>query len=152
MRILSVDYGERRTGLAISDEKGLIASPLPTLKVVSLADAISKIHRISESQNVNAIVVGLPLSNDRSETQESMKVRYFADSLKRSNGKEIIFWNELYTSQEAASSPLTKKKKKNLDSEAARIILQEYLDNYNQNKKDTLINNSFSNFNASPKI
>ena len=150
MRFLSIDHGEKKIGLAISDEKNLIASPLPFLKVISLADSISKINRIIKNQNLKAIVVGLPLSQDRGETQQSIKIRYFADSLKRSNEIEIIFWNESFTTREAETAPLTRKKSRNLDSESARIILQEFLDNFNESKESG--NNSLNSVYLNPKV
>ncbi len=130
MKILAIDYGEKRIGLAISDELGIIASPMPVLKVFSLADAIQKIHRIIKTQGVEKVVIGLALGPKREETQQSIQTRYFAESLKNTNGIEIDFWNESFSTNEAIKSEgiNTTRKRKNLDSEAARIILQEYLD------------------------
>lgn len=139
MKTISIDYGEKRIGLAISDELGIIASPMPTLKVKSLADAVSKVHRIVKSQRAENIVVGLPLSLKGTETQQSIQTRYFVDTLKATNGANIEFWNEAFTTQQAKSSTRkgTSRKKRNIDSEAARIILQEYLDSNGKSKTKT---------------
>ena len=130
MKILSIDYGEKRVGLALSDETQTIASPLPTLKVKSLADAVSKTQQMISSQKIEKVLIGLPLGPNREETQQSIKTRYFGDALGRSNGMKPEYWNESLSTQEANKSKRlgTKRKKRNLDSEAARIILQEYLD------------------------
>lgn len=130
MRILGIDYGEKRIGLAISDESELIASPMTSLKVKSFADAVAKVQRIAKTQNVAAILIGLPLGSKGEETKQSIQVRYFADALKMTNGNKIEFWNESFSTKEASNSTQwgTSRKKKNLDSEVARIILQEYMD------------------------
>jgi len=135
MKILGIDYGEKRIGLALSDEIGIIASPIPTLKVKSISDAVSKIYRIAKRQNVNKIILGLPLNSKGDETKQSIQTRYFADSLKSTNGVDIEFRNEAYSTKQARKSIRKGSKKKNLDSEAARIILQEYLDSKNQQEK-----------------
>lgn len=135
MKVLGIDYGQKRIGLALSDELNLIASPLPTLKVKSLADAVSKVHRITDKQSIKHVVIGLPLGPKREETQQSIRTRYFANSLKNANGTEIHFWNESHTSNDAKKSNSGKRTNKNLDSEAARIILQEFLDSKGKDLK-----------------
>jgi len=101
-----------------------------SLKVKSFADAVSKVQRVAQTQSVSAIVVGLTLGPKREETKQSIQIRYFANALKSTNGSEIEFWNESFSTKEAKNSTKsgTLKKKKNLDSEVARIILQEFLD------------------------
>lgn len=137
MKYLGVDYGEKRIGLAISDETGLIASPMPVLKVKSLPDAVKKLQRIVKNQNVDKLIIGLPLNQKGGETQQSIKTRYFAQAFENTNGTEVEFWNESYTSAQAkkTSTKGTSRKRKNLDSEAARIILQEYLDSQQAKKQ-----------------
>jgi putative Holliday junction resolvase len=130
MKVLSIDYGERRIGLAISDEMGIIAKAMPPLNVTSLADSISKLHRIANSQNIDRIVIGLPLGQKNEETKQSIQTRYFANAFKSTNGVEVEFWNESFSTLEAQGNIKAgpKKRKKKIDSEAARVILQEYLD------------------------
>lgn len=139
MKAISIDYGEKRIGLAISDEIGIIAAPMKTLKVTSFPDAVSKIHRISKSQNTDAIVIGIPLGRKGEETKQSIQARYFANALKATDGTEIVFWNEAFSTQQASKHTKRKgtKRRKNIDSEAARIILQEYLDS--RKEKETKI-------------
>ena len=139
MRTLAIDYGEKRIGLAVSDELHIIAKPMSTLKVKSLSDAVSKIQRIAKSQGIDKIVIGLPLGSKGGETKQSIQTRYFANALESTNGTEIEFWNESFSTQQAKSLPnKTSSKKKNPDSEAARIILQEFLDSKNEPKKEPI--------------
>jgi putative Holliday junction resolvase len=142
MRTLAIDYGEKRVGLAISDELNIIAKPMSILKVSSLSDAISKIHRIIKSQGIDKVIIGLPLGPKGAETKQSIQTRYFANSLKDTNSAAIEFWNESFSTQQAeqySSTTRSSRKKKNPDSEAARIILQEYLDTQNEPKKESLL-------------
>lgn len=151
MRKIGIDYGDRKIGLAISDELCILASPLPTLKVNSLADAITKIQRIIKTQNITTVVIGLPLTRLGTETQQSIQTRYFANALKSTNGAKVEFWNELFTTQKAESFSKysTKRYKKNIDSEVARTILQEYLDAQKQPKINQFINPYISPYNKS---
>lgn len=137
MKLLGIDYGEKRIGLAISDDLGLIARPIPTLKVKSLSDSINKLQRIIKKQKIDKVVVGLPLGPKGGETKQSIQTRYFVDALKSTNGVKIDFWNEAHTSARAIKKKghRNKKKAKTIDSEAARIILQEYMDNKKSEKK-----------------
>ncbi len=130
MKILGIDYGKKRIGLAISDSLQILATPMPTLEVKSISDAISKLQNIIRSQNAKRVIIGLPLGSKGDETQQSIKVRYFANALKASNGSEIEFWNESLSTKRAeeGKQKRTVRMRKNIDSEAARIILQEYLD------------------------
>ncbi|MDD3647459.1 MAG: Holliday junction resolvase RuvX [Candidatus Dojkabacteria bacterium] len=147
MKTLGIDYGDKRIGLAMSDDTGVLASPLPTLKVQSLADSVAKIQRIIKNQKVAKVVLGLPLGPKREETQKSIQIRYFADALKTTNGAQVEFWNEYYSTKSAMQNLPggTKRKRKNLDSEAARIILQEYLDNQ-KNPKDKFFPQDYDQF------
>jgi putative Holliday junction resolvase len=128
MRTLGIDFGEKRTGLAISDDLGIIAKSMSPLKVKSLADAVDKIQRIIKSHSIKKAVVGLPLGTRGGETKQSIQTRYFVDALRSTNGAEIEFWNEAFSTSRAKSSRIKGSKKKSIDSTAARIILQEYLD------------------------
>ena len=67
MKILGIDYGEKRIGLAISDELAVIAKPIKTLKVKSFADAVSKLQRIIKRQKIDLVIIGLPLSSKNEE-------------------------------------------------------------------------------------
>jgi putative Holliday junction resolvase len=141
MKILGIDYGEKRIGLAISDKKGLIARPLSPLKVRSVSDAVAKVQRMLGTQGVKRIVVGLPLGRQGNETQQSIKTRYFTDALRNTSEIQVEYWNEAFSTSRATTKvgKSKKKKKKKLDSEAARIILQEYLNFQNEEVKRAAI-------------
>lgn len=133
VRILSVDYGDVRTGLAISDLLGLIASPLPTFKTRSMRSAIDYIADVARENEVDRIVVGLPLNMDGSEGERARKTRAFARVLERVCAVPVILEDERLTSVEAENILIEgnvkrDKRKQLLDSMAARLILQSYLD------------------------
>ncbi len=129
MRVLAVDYGEKRVGLALSDPLGLISQPL---KVVPRSRALEEISRLVEERKVERIVVGLPLNMDGTEGEMARRARAFGESL-RSIGVEVVFFDERLTSFEAEevmrSAGLSwKKRKKKVDALAAALILKSYLE------------------------
>lgn len=133
MRILSVDYGDARTGLAVSDELCLIASPLPTFQTKSMRNAIDHVSSMVREQGVSLIVLGLPLNMDGSEGLRASKTRAFGKVLERVSGVEVIYQDERLTSIEAESILIEgnvrrEKRKQLIDSLAARLILESYLD------------------------
>lgn len=138
MKKLGIDYGQKRIGLAISDETELIATPLPVLKVKSFSDAVTKIQRIIKRQKIEEVILGLPLCRKGNETKQSIQTRYFANALESTNGAKVVFRNELFSTKEAEKNlkKSSKKAKEKKDSEAARIILQEYLDSKNDPYKN----------------
>ncbi len=134
MRYLSIDYGEKRTGLAICDAGEMIASPLAV--VSGQSDLILRILEVIKSENVEAIVIGLPLNMDDTEGPQVTRVRSFAVRLKEHIDIPIHFYDERLSSFEAEKKlsgvDLTRKgKKKRLDAVAAAAILQSFLDEKN---------------------
>jgi len=131
MRYLAIDYGTKRTGLAICDEDEMIASPLT---VVEGQDGLpKKIVEIIESNHVGAVVVGLPLNMDDSEGPQSRKVREFAKSLERYIKIPIYFQDERLSSfaaQEKLADADFKRSKAllRLDAVAAAEILESFLE------------------------
>ena len=136
-RILAVDYGERRVGLALSDEKGLIATGLETLdrrKHRSEKALANEIARLAEEHSVGRIVVGLPLNMDGSSGESAARAESFAENLGRSSGAQIVTWDERLTTAAARRvgrdlklSLKKRRDKKEIDRLAAVIILQNYL-------------------------
>jgi putative Holliday junction resolvase len=133
-RILGIDYGERRIGLAISDPLGIIAQALPTLDTKKVKDVFEKIKKIVEEKDVEKIVLGFPRNMDGTTGERGEKVREFANELKEKSGKEIDFWDERLTS--VASLRLLREEKKKIKREkkivdqiSAVLILQGYLNN-----------------------
>ena len=131
MRILAIDYGKKRTGLAICDQAEKIASPLAVLQ--TRLGAIRKILGYIENEDVGAVVVGLPLNMDGSEGPQVKQVRQFANELKKHIDLPLRFQDERLSSFEAGeklskTSLTRKKKRKRLDAIAAAGILQSFLD------------------------
>ncbi len=128
-RILSVDYGSKRVGLAKADPLYLFAQPLDTC---SPSSSISRLVSFHKKDPIGVIVIGWPLHEDGTEGEATERVnRYISQLQKRLPEVEIIRWDERYTSEEAKSRLISRHKKKRygqIDQIAACIILQEYLD------------------------
>lgn len=132
-RILGIDYGSKRVGVAETDDLRIIASPLLT---VHSKDIVAFILEYAEKYNLDAIVVGDPKSLKNSATHASALVNQFVTNLSRKiKGVQIILEDERFTSKMAAQSMITagvkkskRQEKGNLDKVSAAIILQSYLD------------------------
>lgn len=134
MRLLGIDYGTKRVGLALSDGLGLLAHPYVTLVKTTREKLFADLKEIIARENVQAIVLGLPLGLDNQETQTSKQVRNFAAGLARRITVPIHFQNEALSSSTAADclSRCGRRKKyirKGLDQQAAVIILSDYMEN-----------------------
>ncbi|MFA5252769.1 MAG: Holliday junction resolvase RuvX [Phycisphaerae bacterium] len=134
MRYLAIDYGNKRTGLAICDHDETIASPL--LVIDGQKDLIKKIVNTVGSEKVEAIVLGLPLNMDDSKGPQAERVIQFAEQLKKYLHIPIHFQDERLSSfgaeRKLAPAELTRKKKKKwLDAVAAAEILETFLEQKN---------------------
>lgn len=131
MRYLAIDYGDKRTGLAICDPAETIASPL--LVINGQKDLIKKIADIVGSENVEAVVLGLPLNMDDSKGPQAERVGRFAKQLK-AHLKIPVYLQDERLSTFGAEGKLApaeftrKKKKKRLDAIAAAEILEAFLE------------------------
>ena len=133
-RLLGVDHGDRRIGLALSDPIPIIASPLKTLTVNIHQDAINEIIALIEEHEVVLVVIGLPIGMKGQDTQQTKHVNKFADKL-TTIGIKVAFQDERLTSVSAKRSLLEQNKKasKNkglVDQTAAAILLQQYIDTH----------------------
>jgi|SRR6516225_497692 len=138
MRILGVDLGTRRIGLAISDPSGTLARPLMTLAIesgdeaaVRVSETIEQLSR--EEDGLTAVVVGLPSRLDGSVHEATDRVRAFIDELRKRTQVRIATQDERLSSREAESRLALRvrdwrKRKTKLDAAAAAVILQDYLD------------------------
>jgi putative Holliday junction resolvase len=131
MKILAIDYGSRRTGLAVCDPSQTICSPLAVLD--STRDLIAQITEFIKTENAEAVVIGLPLNMDDSEGPQAKSVRAFAADLAKSIEIQIHLQDERLTSFAADEkldmtdlSPAQKKQRR--DAVAAADILQSFLD------------------------
>ena len=135
-RILGVDYGERRIGLAISDPLGMIAQPLPTVtRRRGKRPPVAEIAGIAVEREAEAIVVGLPLDEHGDENRWTAEVRAFGDKLGERTSLPVDYIDERMTSARAqrairaAGLSRSQRERKDLvDATAAVIILQTHLD------------------------
>jgi putative holliday junction resolvase len=138
MRVLGVDVGARRVGLAVSDPSRTLARPLATLTVTSAADAVESvvdaIARLrAEDDGLDTVVVGMPARLDGSPTTHTPRVAEFVAALRLRTSLAITTEDERLTSREAESRLAIgerdwRKRKEKLDAAAAAILLQDYLD------------------------
>jgi putative Holliday junction resolvase len=131
MRYLAVDHGEKRTGLAICDKGENMASPLKVL--TGQAELVAQIVKVVRDEEIESIVVGLPLNMDGTEGPRVKSVRIFGDALEKVAQVPVIYHDERLSSFDAekklAGLDLTrKKKKKHLDAVAAASILEAFLE------------------------
>ena len=139
MRVLGIDYGQRRIGLALSDATGLLASPWKTVvrggDVRQAAAAVVREISLlrSESDGLGAVVVGFPRRLSGERNQQTGAVETFVEHLRQSIDLPIVFEDERLTSWEADTVLARRerdwrKRKPMLDAMAAAVILQNYLD------------------------
>ena len=134
-RILGVDYGSRRVGLSLSDPLGILAQPIEALKNDSLL--FPRLQQLSAKEHVILIVVGMPFNLKGQHAQKADEVERFIKLLKAELSIEVVMWDERFTTTIAHQTMLsmgTKKKERQkkdgrIDSMAAAIILQGFLDN-----------------------
>ena len=132
-RILGIDFGKARIGLALSDPLGITAQPFEVVAFEKIEEAITRIAALVKEHDVARIVLGLPLNMDGSEGFMVAATRDFAVALEKKTGLPSIEWDERLTSSQALSAlgrqeKSWKKRKKKLDAVAAQFLLQSYLD------------------------
>ena len=132
-RLLGVDPGKKRVGLAISDEDKLVSTPLKTIIKKNNSDFIKEIREIIEENNVRGIIVGNPINMDGSRGSSAQSANDFAKHLSNNVSVPITMWDERLSSEGAfnLSSNLdvnTSKKVEKLDQNAASFILQGAID------------------------
>jgi putative Holliday junction resolvase len=133
MRILAVDPGSKRIGLAISDTTGTIANPLTVLKHVARLLNAAAVAEQAIANGAGLIVVGQSLDDDGHPTFEGRRAGRFAEALKSQTDLPVVFWDESFTTQEARAARIAmgvsrKNRLGHLDSLAATVLLQSYLD------------------------
>lgn len=137
MRVLGIDYGRRRIGLALSDEEGILASPLPTyVRQRSSKRDIAALTSLISRHEATAVVVGLPLNMDGSCGEMAREVKTFANQIRQATELPVDLFDERLTSREADRALLEanlprRRRKKLRDSLSAVLILQRHLDREN---------------------
>lgn len=126
MKILSIDHGNRRIGIAISDELGISARALPTIQVNNEDFAIKQIVKLLDEHKCDGVLIGVPIGFEGKDSSQTKIVREFINKMKLQTQIPLIEWDETYSSK-TASRNIKGKKKTNLDSESAKVILLEYL-------------------------
>lgn len=131
-KILAVDYGRKRIGLALSDDDEFLAFRITHLSANTFDRLFALLVKKIIEVNPKILVVGYPLGIDLKPTQMSLEVDEFIKALMENTKAQIVRWNEVGTSKMAQKNIRTSTNK-SIDSESARIILQEYLD-FKKNK------------------
>jgi putative Holliday junction resolvase len=132
-RVLALDLGKRRIGLALSDELGITAQGLDTLERTNIREDLERLTRLIEERGVTLILMGHPLHMSGREGRQAEYTREFAERLKKASGRPLEFWDERLTTVEAgrvlrASGISIEKRARAVDRLAAVILLGSYLD------------------------
>ena len=140
MRYLGLDVGDKRIGLALSDENGIIAGSIGAyLRVGSLKKDVANIKEIVAQKQAGAVVVGMPYSMSGADSQQTQRVRVFVEKLKEALDVEIFTQDERLSTVAAERALLEAdmsrgKRKKAIDGLAATFILQGFLDALPKNR------------------
>ena len=132
MRIMAIDYGDQRTGLAVSDLLGMLCGEAWTVTEWNPERLAEQISREAKSREVGTLVLGLPKNMDGSEGPRAEKCRQFKALLEEVCGLPVVLWDERRSSIEAhailhAAGKKEKKHRKTVDAVAASLILEGYL-------------------------
>ena len=133
MRVLSIDFGEKRIGLALSDSLGLIASPLEVFEYSSREKALDRIAETIKRKEANEVIVGLPLEMNGNRGVKAKEAEEFADSLRKIINIPVFCWDERLTTAEAQRALLEANmsragRRQRTDMVAAALLLQSYLE------------------------
>jgi putative Holliday junction resolvase len=131
-RLLGLDLGDRRIGVAVSDPTGFLASALQVLPSVGRSRDAAEVARIAVEEQADAVVVGVPVNMDGSYGAQAEKSRKFGAALEQ-RGLPVVFWDERLTTVEAQrylreTGVGRQRRRETLDGAAAAILLQSYLD------------------------
>ncbi|MGN1097757.1 MAG: Holliday junction resolvase RuvX [Clostridia bacterium] len=133
MKILGLDYGEARIGVAVSDIFGIVATPLETISQRDREKQLEAVSEVAKANGAEKLVFGLPMRMDGSMGHRAEYTKAFAEELSQRCGLPYEMWDERFSSTEAhrvleAGGVSGKKRKTKVDKIAAVLILQGYLD------------------------
>lgn len=133
MRIMAVDYGDARTGIAVCDPAGLIASPVCVISETAQRRTLEKTADMAKELSAELIVVGYPKNMNGSLGPRAEKSQQFAEKLGKLTGVPVKLWDERCTTMSASvymnmTDTRGKKRKNTIDAAAATIILQDYME------------------------
>lgn len=132
-RILALDVGRKRIGLAISDELGITAQGIDTLQRTRIREDLDALKRIAADREVRTLLIGRPLHMSGDESRQSEYTAQFAERLGNHLGIPVVFWDERLTSAEAerilrSAGASLDQRKKAVDRLAAVLLLESYLE------------------------
>lgn len=132
MRIMAIDYGDQRIGLAVSDERAILVGDAWTMKEWNMERAVKRIGKLVTERNIGKLVLGLPKNMDGTEGPRAAISREFAELLRQETGLEVVLWDERRSSIEAhailhANGRKEKDHRKNVDAVAASLMLEGYM-------------------------
>jgi putative Holliday junction resolvase len=138
MKLLALDVGDRRVGVAVSDLAGLLATPLTVIRRSSKVEDFAKIARLVREQGAGKLVIGHPLNADGSTGPQARRVERYASAMSEALrleglGVPIVMWDEYGSTQRAQALMINagrsaKDRRQRIDAAAAAVILQDYLD------------------------
>jgi len=140
MRILALDFGEKRIGVAVSDALNIIAQSVGTIERKGIAKDLKKIMELAQEYNAGRLIVGLPLNMDGTAGRSAGLAVDFVNRIKKELSLEVEMIDERLTTAQCERIFLEadvsrKKRRRNLDKVAAQLILQSYLDLHVQKNK-----------------
>ena len=130
---MALDVGERRVGVAVSDETGLIARSLTVIQRASRAEDQARLWDLAAAHGVTALVVGLPLDAEGQEGPQARKIRRYGQRVAVALSLPVVFWDESGSTVRAQEAMITagrrrRARRDHIDAAAAAVILQDYLD------------------------
>jgi putative Holliday junction resolvase len=133
LRTLALDVGTKTIGIAVSDELGITANGITTIRRKSLKDDLNELDILVKEYKPGEILVGVPYQMDGSVSKRGEQILKFADKIKSTFALPVVFWDESYSTVHAEEKLIEanmsrKKRKKVIDKVAAVFILQEYLE------------------------
>jgi putative Holliday junction resolvase len=131
MRILALDVGERRTGVAMSDPLGWLATPLTVLKCASREEELAAIVELVQAHQVERVIVGFPRSLDGSVGPQARRVKRYVERMRPRLSVPVELWDEQFSTVQAEQLIHATGKRidrERIDAAAAAVILQSYLD------------------------
>ena len=142
--ILAIDYGRKRIGLAISDAKGIIASPLDVLHITEKKDedtVIKEILDIAKEYRVKTILLGMPQEFEKQYIKTTKRIDFFKEKITQLTDIPVITYDESYSTTEAKNMLLSlgqnsKSSKHKIDKVAATVFLQEFLNSNTSNNEN----------------
>jgi putative holliday junction resolvase len=138
-RVLALDVGKKRIGLAISDELGFTAQGLETLQRTRIRDDLETLKQLAADRAIATLLIGRPLHMSGDESRQSQYTQEFAERLRNYTGIPVVYWDERLTSAEAErllrdSGASLAEKKNSVDRLAAVLLLESYLGYLQQQK------------------